>query len=76
MVMANSTRLVVDRDKPRIYNVGTGDSMDLLLLLRLLKPFFHYLLLEHGGVPHVLPLAVHLDLFMLSRGGHFKALSL
>ena len=35
--------------------------MDHLLSLRLLKPFFDNVLLEHGGLPHVLPLAVHLD---------------
>ena len=27
-----------------------------------LKPFFDIVLLEHGGLPHVLPLAVHLGL--------------
>ena len=26
-----------------------------------LKPFFDNVFLEHGGLPHVLPLAVHLD---------------
>ena len=26
-----------------------------------LKPFFDIILLEHGGLPHVLPLTVHLD---------------
>ena len=37
-----------------------GDQLDHLLLLRLLKSFFENVLLEHGGLPHVLPLAVHL----------------
>ena len=32
----------------------------LSLRFRLLKPFFDNVLLEHGGLPHVLPLAVHL----------------
>ena len=32
-----------------------------LSLSRLLKPFFDNVLLEHDGLPHVLPLAVHLD---------------
>ena len=35
--------------------------MDHLLSLRLLKPLFDNVLLEHGWLPHVLPLAVHLD---------------
>ena len=33
------------------------------LSLRPLKPFFDNVLLEHGGLPHVLPLTVHLSLF-------------
>ena len=34
-----------------------------------LKLFFNNVLLEHGGLPHVLPLAVavHLDYFVLSQ---------
>ena len=33
---------------------------------------FDNVLLEHGGLPHVLPLAVHLRLFCLTcRGGPF-----
>ena len=37
-------------------------QMDHSLSLRLLKPFFDNVLLEHGELPHVLPLAVHLVL--------------
>ena len=44
------TRLVVDRDKPRNYQLNH------LLSLRL----FDNVLLEHGGLPHFLPFAVHL----------------
>ena len=39
----------------------SGYQLDHLLSLRLLKPFFDNVLLEHGGLPQVLPLAVHLD---------------
>ena len=37
--------------------------MDHLVSLRLFKPFFDNVVLEHGGLPHVLSLAVHLDFF-------------
>ena len=39
-----------------------GYQLDNLLSLRLLKPFGDNVLLEHGGLSHVHPLAVHLDL--------------
>ena len=35
--------------------------LDKLLSLRLLKPFFDNILLEHAGLPNVLPLALQLD---------------
>ena len=31
-----------------------------------LKPFFDNVFLEHGGLPHILPLAYNLDFFELS----------
>ena len=37
------------------------NQLDLLLAHSLLKPFFDIVLLEHGELSHVLPLAVHLD---------------
>ena len=49
-----------------------GYQLDQLLSLRLLKPLFDNILLEHGGLPHVLPLAVHLVFFCTEQGegGH------
>ena len=38
-----------------------GDQLDHSLLLILPKPLFDNVLPEHVGLPHVLPLAVHLD---------------
>ena len=38
---------------------GVGMTQGYLLSLRLLKPFLDNVLLEHAGLPHVLPLAVH-----------------
>ena len=40
-------------------------GLDYSLSLRLFKPFFVNVLLEHGGggLPHVLPFAVHLNYF-------------
>ena len=50
-----------------------------LLSLRLLKPFLDNVLLEHAGLPHVLPLAVHQIFFAEQVEGvilsHFKSLS-
>ena len=44
------------------YGLGLtqGYQLDPSLSLRLLKPFFDNVLLEHGGLSHVLPLAVYL----------------
>ena len=47
-----------------------GFSLNHLISLRPIKSVFDNILLEHGGLPHVLPLAVHLiqkgiDLFVL-----------
>ena len=47
-----------------VYSLGTsfidsGYQLD-SLSFRLLKPFFDNVLLEHVGLPHVLPLAAHL----------------
>ena len=39
-----------------------------LLSLRLLKTFFDNVLLEQVGLPHILPLAVHLD-FLVGVSG-------
>ena len=36
-------------------------QMDHSVSLRLLKPFFDNVLPEHGTLPHVLSVAVHLD---------------
>ena len=36
-----------------------GYQLDHVLSLRFLKPFFDNVLFEHGGPPHVCPLAVH-----------------
>ena len=51
------------------YGLGTGDDgmtqgyqQNHSLSLKLFKPFFDNDLLKHGRLPHVLPLAVHLDL--------------
>ena len=41
-----------------------GYQLDHLLSLRLLKHFFDNILLEHVGLPYVLPLAIHLDFFV------------
>ena len=41
--------------------MNQGYQVDHLLSLRLLKTFCDNVLLEHGGLPHVLPLAVHLE---------------
>ena len=38
-----------------------GYQLDHSQSLRLLKTFVDNVLLEHGGLPNVLPLAVHLD---------------
>ena len=40
-----------------------GYQLDQLLSLRLLKPFCYNVVLEHGGHPNILHLAVHLDFF-------------
>ena len=47
--------------------MACGDQLDYLLAFRLLKPYFDNVILEHAGLPHVLPLAVQLDLFALNR---------
>ena len=46
------------------YGLGLTQSYQMYhsLSLRLLKHFFDDVLLEHGELAHVLPLAVHLDL--------------
>ena len=45
------------------YELGMtqGYQLDHLLSLKILKPFCDNVLLEHDGLPHVLPLAVNLD---------------
>ena len=50
----------------------SGDELDKLLSLRLLKLFFDNVLLEHGGLPHALPLAVQLIFCaeQVEGGGH------
>ena len=40
-----------------------GFSLNHLIPLRPFKSVFDNVLLEHGGLPHVLPLAVHLIFF-------------
>ena len=40
-----------------------GYQLDHLLSPNLLKPFYDNVLLKYGGLPYVLPLAVHLDFF-------------
>ena len=72
-------RLLFDRDKPRNLDLGIWtSSLDYQLnslSLRLFKPFFDNVLLEHGGLPNVLPLPVHLDFFGWAvRGGNSKSL--
>ena len=47
--------------------------------LRPLKTILNNVLLEHDGLPHVLPLTVHLfffTFFLTGRGGHPKSLLL
>ena len=53
-----------------------GDQLDYLLSIGLLKPFFDNVLLELGGLPHVLPLAVHLDLICSKQVEGFNSKSL
>ena len=56
------------KDKAVVHNIITYDY---------LKPFFDNVLLEHGGLPQVLPLAFHLFfLWLASRGGNSKSLLL
>ena len=43
------------------------NQLDHSLSLRLLKPFFDNVLPEHGGLPRVLPLVVHLDTLAPTR---------
>ena len=54
-------------------------QLDISLSLRHLKPFFDNVLLDHGGLPHVLPPAVHLNIFPCSACkfiiSHFYSLS-
>ena len=56
-----------------------GFSLNHVLLLRLFKSILDIVLLEHGGLPHVLHLAVHLILLPEQVEGvilsHFYALS-
>ena len=65
------TRLVVNKDKPRIliWNYGVSiwlwlrhSGLPTGLSLRLIKNILHNVLLKHGGLPCVLPSAVHLDM--------------
>ena len=44
-----------------------GCQLDIFLSLRLLKPFVDNVLLENSGLPHVIPLAVHLDFFFVEQ---------
>ena len=43
------------------FRMTQGYQLDHLLSLRVLKPFCDNVVLEYGGLPHVLPLNVHLD---------------
>ena len=49
---------------PLLTQDDSGYKLDHSLSLRLLKPFFDNVLLEHVSLPHVLPLAVHLDFLL------------
>ena len=72
----NKTRPAFDRDKPKNLDFGlllwTWNDLVLptgpltSLFIRLLKAFFDNVILEHGEVPYVLSLTVHLD-FLLNR---------
>ena len=67
-----ATRLAFDKDKPITRSLSLdffyelwmtqGYQLDHTLLLFILKTFFDDVLLEHDGLYHVLPIAVHLDL--------------
>ena len=52
---------------PLLTQDDSGYKLDHSLSLRLLKPFFDNVLLEHVSLPHVLPLAVHL-VFLCAEG--------
>ena len=53
-------------------NLGTLDA-GILIMMQQLTVKFDDVLLEHGGLPHVLPLAVQLDFFWwTSTGDHSK----
>ena len=53
-----------------------GFSLNHLIPLGTFKSVFDNVLLEHGGLPHVLPLAVHLIFTWTGREGHPKSLLL
>ena len=72
--LRETTRLVVERDNPGICRLNFG-----LLLTQYDSGFFDNVLLEHVGLPNVLPLAAHLDCAEQVEGvilSHFYFVSL
>ena len=60
---AKFSRIAFDKDKPvnLKYGLGMTQGYQLTHSLSLLKPLFDIVLVEHGGLPNVLPPALHLE---------------